>query len=235
MMRILQLWRYPVKSLLGEQVEAGELGPQGLAGDRQFAIFDVASGFGLTARRVPEMLLASARMVDGGVQITLPDGSVAADDAALSAWLGREVELRSVSQVQDRRYENPSDTETETESSWEPFEGSDGAFHDSASAAVTVLSTGSAGDWDLRRFRANIVVDGAGEDALLGRDVRIGDATVAVALPVARCVMVTRAQPGGLDIDRDVLRRIHREHGGTLSVGGTVTAAGAVRVGDEIG
>lgn len=231
-MRVVALWRFPVKSLQGERVDAAELGPLGLAGDRRFAIFDIATGFGLTARRVPEMLFASARVNGDGVRITLPDGSVAADDAALSAWLGRDVALRSVAEVRERRYENPFDTETE--SSWAPFEGSGGAFHDSARAAVTVLSTGSVGDREPRRFRANVLVDGSGEDALVGRDVRIGDATVSVAAQVPRCVMVTRAQPGGIGTDREVLRRIHREHGGTLSVGGTVAGPGVVRVGDEL-
>lgn len=234
-MRVLELWRYPVKSLQGERVDASEVGPQGLEGDRRYAIFDVATGFGLTARRVPEMLFAVARIrPDGGVEITLPDGSVAAADAALSAWLGREVALRSVSEVRERRYENPADTETESEGSWAPFEGSDGAFHDSARAAVTVVSTGTLGDGELRRFRPNVLVDGGGEDALVGRDVRIGTATLSVAVPVPRCVMVTRAQPGGIEIDRDVLRRIHRERGGNLSVGGTVAVPGLVRVGDAV-
>ena len=49
------------------------------------------TGFGLTARRVPELLFASARWSeDGGVRIQLPDGSLAADDDSLSAWLGRK-------------------------------------------------------------------------------------------------------------------------------------------------
>ncbi len=235
-MKVLELWRFPVKSLQGERVESAALDRDGLEGDRRYAIFDVATGFGLTARRVPEMLFASARVTaDGGVEITLPDGSVAVDDAALSAWLGREVALRSVSEVQEeRRYENPADIETESEASWAPFEGSDGAFHDSARASVTVLSTGTLGGGELRRFRPNVLVDGEGEDALVGRDVRLGAATLSVAGPIARCVIVTRAQPGGLGIDREVLRRIHRERGGDLSVGGTVATPGTVRVGDQL-
>ncbi|WP_300012833.1 MOSC N-terminal beta barrel domain-containing protein [Pseudonocardia sp.] len=233
-MRVLELWRFPVKSLQGERVEAAELGPQGLAGDRRYALFDVATGFGLTARRVPEMLFASARIGAAGVEITLPDGSVAVDDAALSAWLGREVALRSVSEVHERRYENPADIETEAESSWAPFEGSDGAFHDSARAAVSILSTATLGGGEPRRFRSNMLVDGGGEDALVGRDVRVGTATLSVVAPIDRCVMVTRAQPGGIGIDREVLRRLHRERGGALSVGGTVAAPGSVRVGDEV-
>ena len=58
-MRVLELWRYPVKSLQGEQLRGGEIGPEGIAGDRQWALFDVDTGFGLTARRVPDLLFAA--------------------------------------------------------------------------------------------------------------------------------------------------------------------------------
>jgi uncharacterized protein YcbX len=233
--RVLELWRFPVKSLQGEQVDEAEFGPQGIKGDRRYAIFDTATGYGLTARRVPEMLFASARTTTaGGVEITLPDGTVAADDAALSAWLGRPVQLRSTEEVAERRYENPDDIETEAEASWGPFEGASGAFHDTQGATVTVLSTASMGGAATRRFRANIVVDGQGEDALVGQAVRVGGVTLAVATPIARCVMVTRAQPGDIDIDREVLRRIHREHGGNLAVGGSVTGPGSARIGDDL-
>jgi uncharacterized protein len=230
-MRVVELWRFPVKSLQGERVEATELGPRGLAGDRTWALFDLDTGIGLTARRVKDLLFASARLrSDGTPEITLPDGSVAAGDAALSAWLGRPVELRGVDDPRERRYENPFDTETEGD--WRLFEGSRAAFHDSV--PVTVVSTGTLAGRERRRFRANVVVDGAGEDDLVGREVRLGAARLELAAAVPRCVMVTRAQPGGVEVDRDVLRRIHREHGGTLSVGGPVVAPGPVRVGDVL-
>ena len=93
--QIAELWRYPVKSLQGERLDAVAVTSDGLEGDRQFAIYDVESGLGLTARRVPELLFASARMrADGTAKITLPDGSLAADDNMLSDWLGRSVSKR---------------------------------------------------------------------------------------------------------------------------------------------
>jgi uncharacterized protein len=88
-MRVVGLWRFPVKSLQGERIEEAELGAEGIEGDRRYAFFDVDTGYGLTARRAPEMLFTSTRTTpDGAVEILLPDGTVAADDAALSAWLG---------------------------------------------------------------------------------------------------------------------------------------------------
>ena len=91
-----------------------------------------------------------------------PDGTVATDDDALSAWRGRPGQLRSVQEVQDRRYENPDDIETEAADSWNPFQGADGAFHDNAGATVSVLSTTSMAGQATRRFRANVIVDGDG-------------------------------------------------------------------------
>ncbi|MGQ0576222.1 MAG: MOSC domain-containing protein [Pseudonocardia sp.] len=243
-MRIAELWRFPVKSLQGERVDAAELGPMGIVGDRGHALFDVATGFGLTARRDPVLLHAAARLrADGSVEITLPDGTVAADDDALSAWLGRPVRLRAAGEVAERRYENPDDIEHESAESWHPFLGASGAFHDAEGVTVTLLSRASMGGEPQRRFRANVVLEGSGdgsgngtvEDAFVGSSVRVGGAFVEVTQQIARCVMVTRPQPGGIGTDREVLRRIHRERGGMLAVGGAVTRPGTARATDEVG
>jgi uncharacterized protein YcbX len=231
---VIELWRYPVKSLGGERLTAAEVGPEGLAGDRQWALFDLETGFGLTARRVPDLFFAAARLrSDGGVEVVLPDGTVTADDDVLSTWLGRPVALRAAGEAEGaRRYENPADVEADAD--WHPFEGAGGAFHDNADFRVTLVSAGTLGDWDRRRFRANVVLDGAGEDDLAGSRVRLGSAVLDVDRPVTRCVMVTRPQPGGIARDTGVLRTIHRERGGNLAVGGRVRTAGRVAVGDEL-
>lgn len=234
-MRVLQLWRYPVKSLQGEQLDEARIGPEGVDGDRRFAIFDVATGYGLTARRAPELLFAAARLrPDGSAEITLPDGSIAAHDAALSGWLGREVVLRSTEQVTQRRFENPEDFENEATSQWEPFEGSSGAFQDSRNAAVSLLSRPSIRDWEQQRFRANVMLDEAGENELVGTCIRLGEAILEVRKQLERCVMVTRPQPGPIEGNLDVLRTIHRELGGCLAIGAVVSAPGQVRTGDEL-
>jgi uncharacterized protein YcbX len=233
-LQVLEVWRFPVKSLLGERLDRAEVGPQGVAGDRGWALFDVATGFGLTARRVPELLFAAGRLrADGGVEVVLPDGTVTADDAVLSAWAGRPVTLRPAAAVTGaRHYENPADAEHEAD--WNPFSGADGAFHDNADARVTLLSTGSLGGWDRRRFRANVVLAGAGEDALVGSRVRLGTAELDVVRRVPRCVMTTRPQAGGIGRDTAVLKTVHRERGGALAVGALVTRPGTVAVGDAV-
>lgn len=232
--RVAELWRYPVKSLQGEQLDAVDVGMDGLEGDRQFAIFDVETGFGLTARRVPELLFASAHLVHGGVEITLPDGGRARDDETLSQWLGRRVELRSARAGVAQRYENVLDFEREPASEWAPFEGAEGAFHDSSGARVSLVSTATIGSWDRRRFRSNVLLDGEGEESLVGSSVLLGDAILDLGMRLERCVMTTRPQPGGIERDLDVLRRIARERGACLAVGALVTRSGTVRVGDEL-
>jgi uncharacterized protein YcbX len=232
--KVVELWRYPVKSLQGELLDRATVTPTGLGGDRAFAIFDVETGLGLTARRVPELLFGRARATDEGVAIELPDGSVAHDDRALSRWLGREVTLRAAASAGPREYENPLDFEDERASEWIRFRGSGGAFHDSDRTQVSLLSTRTIGAWDRRRFRANVIVDGGEEDDLVGVRVRVGEAVLAIVKQISRCVMTTRAQPDGIDRDLDVLRVINRERAGHLAVGALVVQPGVVRVGDEL-
>ena len=235
-MRIAELWRYPVKSLQGERLESAELDTEGVKGDRRFAIYDLDTGLGLTARRVPELLFASARMLgEDEVEIALPDGSIVAGDESLSDWLGRPVALKSAQAGDERRYENPVDFEhDEPTSAWAPFEGAEGAFHDSSDVRVSLVSTGTIGDWDRRRFRSNVLLDGEGEDALVGRSVGLGEALLDVGAPIERCVMTTRAQPGGLERDVDVMRTIARERDACLAVGALVSRPGTIRVGDRV-
>jgi uncharacterized protein YcbX len=100
---------------------------------------------------------------------------------------------------------------------------------------VSLVSTGTIGAWDRRRFRSNVLLDGEGEDALVGSEVTLGGAVLDVTMQMERCVMTTRPQPGGIDRDLDVLRTIARERGACLAIGALVMRAGTVRVGDELG
>jgi uncharacterized protein len=234
-MRVAELWRYPVKSLQGERLETATLNVNGVHGDRRYAIYDLQTGFGLTGRRQPELLFAHARLTDGeSVEITLPDGSVAADDDVLSEWLGRPVELRSAAAETDRRFESPVDFEDEPRSPWRHYEGPGGPFHDSPEVRVSLVSTESLGEWDRRRFRSNVLLEGSGEDKLVGSSVRLGETVLDVKMQIARCVLTTRPQPGGVERDLDVLRTIARERDACLAVGAVVAQPGTVRLGDEL-
>ena len=97
-----------------------------------------------------------------------------------------------------------------------------------------MVSRGTIGDWDRRRFRSNLLLEGEGEDALVGHSVAIGGAVLAVGTSIERCVMTTRAQPGGLERDVDVMRTLARERDARLAVGALVSRPGTVSVGDGV-
>jgi uncharacterized protein len=235
LMRVLELWRYPVKSLQGERLSEAAIGALGIAGDRRWALFDRDTRLGLTARRVPELLFASARLrEEGGVEVVLPDGTVATDDGVISDWLGRRVELRAADERGDvaPTYETPADEDVPDPTEWLQWEGAPGPFHDSPRIRLSLVSTGTLGTWDRRRFRANVVLDGAGEDEFRGQEADLGGVRLRFGLPISRCVMTTRPQPGGIARDTSVLKTIHRERDGLLAVRAAVLTAGTVRTGD---
>jgi uncharacterized protein YcbX len=234
---VVELWRYPVKSLQGERLAEAAIDALGIAGDRRWALFDRDTGLGLTARRVPELLFGSARLrADGGVEVVLPDGTVSTDETALSDWLGRRVELRAAAELDDvaPTYEAPTDDLAPDPAEWMQWEGAPGPFHDSPRIRLSLVSTGTLGTWDRRRFRANVVLDGAGEDELRGQEADLGSVRLRFGTPIARCVMTTRPQPGGIGRDTSVLKTIHRERGGLLAVRAAVLTAGTVRTGDDL-
>ena len=193
---VVALWRYPVKSLQGETVPTAAIGDEGLVGDRRYAIFDQTTGFGITARRHPQLLYAAARMrEDGTAEITLPDGRISTGDDDLSDWLERPVTLRRADEPGERRYESVEDFEHEESSEWDAFNGSPGAFHDLAAASVSLVATSTIGVWDARRFRANVLLEMGSESevALVGASVLLGTAQLSVRRRLGRCVVTTRA------------------------------------------
>jgi len=235
-MRVTEIWRYPVKSMGGETVLDATVTDLGVSGDRGWSIYDTDTGTTLTARRTPDLLFASARIGDGEVVVTLPNGSQVGegDDAALSAWLGRDVELRSAGDHNvdiGGTYEVPLDAENDAD--WVSWQGPGGAFHDSTRTRVSLVSETTLRDWDRRRFRTNIVTDGSGEDEFVGSAIAIGDVRLDVTKQIDRCVMVARPQPG-LDRDIDVLTTINAERARVLAVGCLVSSPGSIALGDEI-
>jgi uncharacterized protein YcbX len=108
------IWRFPVKSMLGEQLDAAELGQAGMVGDRAYALRDRETGKVASAKHPklwPNLLACRAAFVDpprsGGrfppVRIELADGSsVQSDsgdvDAVLSRFFERDVELAHAAQ-----------------------------------------------------------------------------------------------------------------------------------------
>jgi MOSC domain-containing protein len=106
---VKELWRFPVKSMKGERLEAAELTAAGVVGDRAYALVDASTGKVASAKSVKQflgILDCGAAFVEPpqpgrelpAVRITLPDGkSVTSDsadaDRALSSFFRRDVKL----------------------------------------------------------------------------------------------------------------------------------------------
>ena len=101
-MRLHEIWRYPVKSMVGGTVESAELSVLGIVGDRHWAVRSLELGGIRGAKRIGDLMKFSAAYTDGTrVRITLPDGSAVhsddADvDARISTVLGHRVALESL-------------------------------------------------------------------------------------------------------------------------------------------
>ena len=182
---VVALWRYPVKSMLGEELNATEITRRGLVGDRQFAVIDRVSGkiagaknprkwgnffdFRAAYTQTPQ---ADSRPPE--VRLTLPDGSEASSEQpdlaeTLSRALGREVAFA--------RIESDCSSKNEAEEYWPDIEGlefrdtvtdfdlPDGTFFDLAVVHLLTTSTLDRlrtlypeGRFEARRFRPNVVV-----------------------------------------------------------------------------
>ncbi len=261
-MRVSELWRYPVKSLQGGTVESLEVVTAGIVGDRRWGIVPTSADRVLSAKRVPELLDARVDDDTGTPVITLPDRTrVAVTDPTvhdvLSAWLGRPVRLLSTDDpgatnglAYDMTFDPPDD---DAEVFAIPVPA--GTFLDLAPLHLLTTATlrGCAAarpdlNWDVRRFRPNVVVetDGEpfGEDAWAGRQVQLGEVVLRVTQPTVRCAMPLRAQPARADDPAAALTRQPELHDALvalnaafpnhLGVYAEVVAGGTVRVGDGV-
>jgi hypothetical protein len=193
--------------------------------DRSWSVRTAAGkiGSGKSTRRfgtVPGLLAVRAEQRDGAVLLTFPDGTTCPVDgpeaaARLSRHVGQPVTLAPESDVSH-------------------FD--DGSVSLLGRASVAAVAEERGAPVDAARFRANVLVDGLdafGEEAWIGRRVRIGSAVLHVTAASPRCVMVNAAtadlpaQPGNL-------AAIGRIRDGQLGVVATVVAAGRVRVGDVL-
>ena len=260
---VASLWRYPVKSMMGEELSASEVTERGLVGDRAYALIDRSDGKVASAknpRKWPRLFeyraaFAEAPRAGAGtaVRIGLPDGTTVTSDQRdldqiLSKTLGREVTLSA-----------PRRGKLDAEEYWLDMEGFDhrdtvtsftlpeGTFFDGA--VLHLLTTATLerlhelypqGRFEARRFRPNIVVQlGSGEksfaeNAWVGRTLAIGDQVrLNVERPCGRCVMTTLPQ-GDLPKDPGVLRTAAQHNKANVGVYAAVARGGTIRRGDPV-
>ena len=256
---IRELWRYPVKSMLGEGVSQATVTEQGVEGDRRFALIDVETGHVVSAknpRRWSAMFEFQARLLPGasrGVEITLPDGKILTDDMKevndiLSEWCGRKVLLTSVPPAQPMLEQYSPSLDGLTEQDRETtVKISPATFFDEAPVHLlttatlqTLQSCHPDGRFDVRRFRPNVLIEtgisasGFVENDWQGRIVTIGaQVRLAVTGRCARCVMTTLPQQG-LPQDLAILRTAVQHNEGMVGVLANVVTPGVVRAGDRV-
>jgi uncharacterized protein YcbX len=183
---VVALWRYPVKSMMGEELNTAEITDRGLLGDRQFAVVDASTGKVAGAknpRKWGNFFDFRAAYVEPprsgsklpAVRLTLPDGTFVTSEQPrfgqiLSRALGREVAFA------EAQHDGES-SGAQAEEYWPDMDGLDyrdtvtdfelpaGTFFDLA--VIHLLTTETIdrlralypeGRFEVRRFRPNIVV-----------------------------------------------------------------------------
>jgi uncharacterized protein YcbX len=275
---ISEIWRYPVKGMAGESLSMGQLGAQGLAGDRIWAVRDSTRQEIQSCKFRPELLLCSARVnaaAAGQVDILFPDGTVlggadAEAHARVSQLIGHASTLEPLRPLSDldfyRRHKRDDHTwlaELKATFAREGDEPLPGFFADFPAAAAEfvalpgtfflvtpfhLLTTSTLAwlkklnpqsDWDLRRFRPNVLIDtGAGSTGLLeqgwiGKQIVIGGTTLDCPGTTPRCGAITRAQRS-LPADKQALRTVVKHADQNVGVYGKPLQGGDLRVGDAV-
>ncbi|MEJ2869139.1 MOSC N-terminal beta barrel domain-containing protein [Actinomycetospora sp. OC33-EN08] len=211
-MQVSTLTRYPVKSMLGQQVEQAAVGATGLEYDRRYGLIDAETGYVATAKhpRLWRRLLQYSSVHDGGsVRVIAPDGHErAVDDPALadelSADLGRAVTVADArpagSSVErpDPEEVLAQGVEAEVEApTLEISQGSEGdTFVDHSPIHLITTATLDHLGIEALRYRPNLVItsDDAepfAENGWVGRELTVGDVVLRVVLPTPRCSVPT--------------------------------------------
>ncbi|SCG49891.1 MOSC domain-containing protein [Micromonospora halophytica] len=226
--QLRQLWRYPVKSMLGEALTGATVDERGVAGDRRYALLDRETGRVASAKqpRLWRRLLtvrASGAAPDV-VRLDLPDGAARSTrdadvDAVLSRLLGRPVTLTgdpppdAVLERADPEAVLAAGLDATVPTTHGPVGAAapPGSLVDFAPVhLLTTATLAAAGGADPVRYRPNLVVentdDGFAENDWVGRELRIGpELVLRVLAPTPRCAVPTLAH-GPLPRDPEALR-----------------------------
>jgi hypothetical protein len=222
---IAHIARYPVKSMRGEELESTPVGFQGIPLDRAFAFVQegVHSPFPwFTGRECPQLLQCRPIIGEGRwptMRVQSPAGEFDLGSAEFAAqlqnWSGRKAVLHSDYRgCQDVAYVSVIST-----------------------ATVRALADAAGVPVDHRRFRMNFVVDLGetpfAEKAWVGRQVRLGNAVIAVHEQDRRCQMITLDPETGASTPA-VLKAAGELNEVYAGVYGSVLAPGGVSVGDAV-
>lgn len=236
---IKELWRYPVSSLAGELCQSLDTHEKGLAGDRQFGLFETATGSVAAPDKEPRwrpaLLLTSRIDADGRTSIGFPDGAEIdiADhglNARLSGHFGFEV---SIGQYADQH---------PVKEHWLPVIGRSYApspLHLLTTSSIEALESNLASnEADRRRFRPSVLLQteadsGFVENDWIGAILHIGSLRAIVIERTKRCG-VTLAAQADLPEQPDVLRTILRSNHRCLGVYCDIIETGTLQLGQDV-
>jgi uncharacterized protein len=262
--KVVSLWRYPVKSMLGEQLEAVELTANGLLGDRAYALWDRQTQRIASAKNPKtwaKLLDFQAKFVEDPqtkqsippVRFALPDGSDATSDRSnidtiLSQALGRDVQLLATVP------ETPS-----LDQYWPDLEGAinrdtitqlfmpAGTFFDSCPVHAITTATLTRlqhlypeGRFEPCRFRPNILIEPTStqttfvENDWVGRKMAIGDEASLSIDTACPRCVVTTVAQSDLPTDLDILRTTARHNNSIAGIRASILRSGIIRCGDLI-
>lgn len=250
------LWRYPVKSMQGEELEAIFAGFPGVYGDRLFAFRSSAnrSGFPYFTLREQSQMLRYRPRFRQPEKAVAPPNLAAAQSIASGATpvYGDPVDLMVDVETpagKTMAIDDPALVELLLEGIDEKHRltllRSDRALTDCRPLSLLAVQTAgklaheSGVPIDKRRFRANIYLDltnseGFTEDTFVGQSLRIGSkVTLAVLQRDSRC-MITTLDPDTGEKAPAVLKTVAQAHGGMAGIYAAVMVEGMVEKGDPV-
>jgi len=228
------IFRYPVKSMAGEPLEAATMGWHGLDGDRRLAFRRIEDRSGmpwLTASKLPDLLCFTPQRREDDAEGDLPTFIRTPDGEEMLAFgedLAREVGRRYGAPVQMMQLRH-------------------GIFDEAsisviASDTVREIARLAGRSLDVRRFRPNVVVRllravPFQEDAWVGGVLWFGEGgdapAIAVTMRDERCSMVN-LDPDSASPATEVMKAIVRVNQNNAGIYGAVTRTGRLAVGQTI-
>jgi uncharacterized protein YcbX len=227
--RVLEIVRYPVKSMAGERMPVAELDWQGLEGDRQYGFVrrgNTTRFPWLTARDVSGLVLYRAAYDDprcprtSKVTVVAPDGmAFALSDPGLIAALAAEAgEPLDLMQLGIGAYDLMPVSIVTT-------------------ASLRKLEAVHGTSLDRRRFRTNIIVESdCLDEAWQGQRIGFGEAGGAellIAYGAPRCAMIT-IDPDTAERDARILRTVAQRFANAFTMYASVARPGVLREGDDV-
>ena len=261
---VLSLWHYPVKSMMGQELNAIELTERGLLGDRAYALIDSTDGKVATAknpRKWPRLFDFRANFVEPAraaakvpaVRIALPDGTTVTSDQGdlnqiLSKALSREVTLGAAQRGAVNAEEYWPDMEgLDHRDTVTDFTLPEETFFDCAMVHLVTTATLDRlrelypqGRFEVRRFRPNIVVQLASgeksfaENVCVGHTLAIGDKVRLSITGPCGRCVMTTLAQGDLSKDPGILRTAAQHNQANVGVYAAVVQGGTIRRSDPV-